>query len=128
MYRGLTVIAIVPVFNESVKIGEVVARMPREIVDDVLVVDDGSTDDSAEVARSSGAQVISMDATLGVGAALQIGYDYAVNLAAALARMGRISEAIQSLNAALRINPSDVDARNNLTKLEVLQRTTPAKK
>ena len=78
MYRGLSVIAIVPVFNEEVKIGKVVDRMPREIVDEVLVVDDGSTDDSAEVARSSGAQVISMGATLGVGAALQIGYDYAV--------------------------------------------------
>ena len=78
MYRGLSVIAIVPVFNEEAKIGEVVGRMPREIVDEVLVVDDGSTDDSAEVARSSGAQVISMGATLGVGAALQIGYDYAV--------------------------------------------------
>ena len=55
MYRGLSVIAIVPVFNEEAKIGKVVTRMPREIVDDVLVVDDGSTDDSAEVARSSGA-------------------------------------------------------------------------
>ena len=78
MYRGLSVIAIVPVFNEEAKIGKVVTRMPREIVDNVLVVDDGSTDDSAEVARASGAQVISMGATLGVGAALQVGYDHAV--------------------------------------------------
>ncbi len=78
MYRGLSVIAVAPVFNEAAKIGKVVARMPREIVDEVLVVDDGSTDDSAEVARSSGAQVISMGATPGVGAALRTGYEYAV--------------------------------------------------
>jgi len=78
MYRVLSVIAIVPVFNEAAKIGEVVTRMPREIVDDVLVVDDGSTDNSSKVARSFGAQVISMGATLGVGGALQVGYDYAV--------------------------------------------------
>ena len=42
--------------------------------------------------------------------------------------MGRISEAIEQLKAALRINPSNVDARNNLTKLEALQKTDPAKK
>lgn len=78
MYRGLSIIAIVPVFNEEAKIGEVVGRMPRQVVDEVLVVDDGSTDHSAEVARSFGAQVISMGATLGVGAALQTGYEYAV--------------------------------------------------
>jgi dolichol-phosphate mannosyltransferase len=79
MYRDLNVIAIVPVFNEEAKIAKVVTRIPREVVDEVLVIDDGSTDDSAEVARSSSAKVISMDATLGVGAALQMGYDYAVS-------------------------------------------------
>lgn len=78
MYRALSIIAIVPVFNEEAKIGEVIGRMPRQVVDEVLVVDDGSTDHSAEVARSFGAQVISMGATLGVGAALQTGYEYAV--------------------------------------------------
>jgi dolichol-phosphate mannosyltransferase len=78
MYRGLSVIAIVPVFNEAAKIGKVIARVPRQIVDEILVVDDGSTDDSAEVARSGDAHVISLDATLGVGAALRAGYAYAV--------------------------------------------------
>jgi protein O-mannosyl-transferase len=50
------------------------------------------------------------------------------NLGAALGQMGRISEGIEQLEAALRINPNDVDARNNLTKLQAMQKTTPAKK
>lgn len=78
MYRGLSVIAIVPVFNEAGKIERVVRRIPDQIVDKILVVDDGSTDNSAEVARAAGAQVISMDAVIGVGAALRAGYEYAV--------------------------------------------------
>jgi|SRR5882724_206649 len=49
------------------------------------------------------------------------------DLGAALALMGRISEAIEELKSALRINPNNSDARNNLTKLEALQKTTPAK-
>jgi len=48
------------------------------------------------------------------------------NLAAALAQIGRTSEAIEQLKAALKINPIDFDARNNLTKLEALQKSTPA--
>jgi tetratricopeptide (TPR) repeat protein len=49
-------------------------------------------------------------------------------LAIALAQMGQVSEAIEQLKAALRIKPYDTDIRNNLTKLEALQKTAPAKK
>lgn len=74
MYRGLRVIAMAPVLDEEQKIGEVVRRTPRDVVDDLLVIDDGSTDRSAEVAREGGARVISMGRVAGVGAALRAGY------------------------------------------------------
>ncbi len=78
MYRGLSVIAIAPVLDEEVKIGHVVRRTPRDVVDELLVVDDGCSDRSPEVARELGANVISMGRTVGVGAALRAGYAYAV--------------------------------------------------
>jgi dolichol-phosphate mannosyltransferase len=78
MYRGLSVIAIAPVLDEEHKIGEVVRRTPRPLVDEVLVVDDGSRDRSREVARDAGATVLEMGRTVGVGAALRAGYRHAV--------------------------------------------------
>ncbi len=68
-----------PVFNEEQKIGEVVRRVPRDVVDEVLVIDDGSTDRSVEVAESMGATSISLGVTIGVGAAIRSGYEYAVS-------------------------------------------------
>jgi dolichol-phosphate mannosyltransferase len=78
MYRDLSVIAIAPVLNEETKIGEVVQRVSRHVVDEVLVVDDGSDDSSADVARSLGATVLPMGRVVGVGAAIRAGYEYAL--------------------------------------------------
>lgn len=77
MFQGQRIIAIVPAHNEQHKIVHVVTRTPRDIVDCLLVVDDGSTDDTAAVARSRGAQVMSLGKVLGVGAALRCGLTYA---------------------------------------------------
>jgi len=70
----LKVVAIAPVWNEEEKIGEVVCRTPRPLVDELLVIDDGSTDRSVEVARELGARVISMGSVVGVGKALRAGF------------------------------------------------------
>ena len=78
MYKGFTVITLIPVFNEQAKIVSVLSRLPREIIDEVAVLDDGSTDQSAEIARQLGATVLSMEKRTGVGAALRRGYHYAL--------------------------------------------------
>ena len=77
MYKSRKIGLIAPAFNEAVKIAEVVRRTPRDIVDVVLVVDDGSTDATASVARDNGAEVISLPRVCGVGAAIRSGYDEA---------------------------------------------------
>lgn len=78
MYKGLRILAVVPAYDEEKKIGRVVERIPREVVDDILVVDDGSTDRTAEVARRGGARVISLGSVEGVGRAILTGYRQAM--------------------------------------------------
>lgn len=77
MYRALRSALVVPVLDEEKKIGEVVRRAPRDVVDAVLVVDDGSRDRSPDVAREGGAEVLPMGRTVGVGAALRAGFRWA---------------------------------------------------
>src|SRR3954454_8818963 len=78
VFRSLKVIGIAPVLDEEKKIGEVVRRVPRDVVDEMLVVDDGCTDRSPQVARELGANVLPMGRKCGVGAGLRAGYQYAV--------------------------------------------------
>src|SRR6188474_3350780 len=78
MFRGLRVLAMAPVLDEEAKIGAVVRRVPREVVDEVLVIDDGCTDRSPDVARAEGATVLSMGRRVGVGAGIRAGFRYAV--------------------------------------------------
>lgn len=80
MYRGLKVIAIAPALDEEAKIGEVVRRVPRPLVDEMLVMDDGSRDRTAAVARERGATVGTMGRVTGVGAAIREGYRRALAL------------------------------------------------
>ena len=71
-------VAIVPAFNEEASIGAVVGELAAYDPGlRVVVVDDGSTDRTAEVARASGAKVISLPFNLGIGGAVQTGFRYA---------------------------------------------------
>ena len=54
----IRVAAVIPVINEAGAIGPTVTRLPRDIVDAVIVVDGGSTDSTASEARTAGAEVI----------------------------------------------------------------------
>jgi glycosyltransferase involved in cell wall biosynthesis len=71
-------LAIVPAYNEADAIGATVEAIRRLAADfDVLVVDDGSADTTAELARAAGATVLRLPFNLGIGAAVQSGYVYA---------------------------------------------------
>src|SRR3954467_12480470 len=65
----------IPAYNEEESVAAVVAAVHAELPEvDVLVVDDGSSDQTAEVARQSGARVASLPFNQGLGSALQTGY------------------------------------------------------
>jgi CTP:molybdopterin cytidylyltransferase MocA len=68
-------IAVITAFNEAPVIERVVSTLPEGL--DVLVVDDGSTDATAEIARAAGARVVSHPVNRGLGAALRTGLEIA---------------------------------------------------
>jgi hypothetical protein len=71
-------LAFVPAWNEEESLPAVLDELRMELPDaDVLVIDDGSTDRTAEVAGKHGAQVLSFDENKGLRAAIAAGYGYA---------------------------------------------------
>ncbi|MEA2267548.1 MAG: hypothetical protein QOC64_158, partial [Solirubrobacteraceae bacterium] len=72
-------LAIIPAYNEAASVADVVANLRRKAPGfDALVVDDGSTDATAAVARAAGARVVRHPFNLGIGGAVQSGYRFAL--------------------------------------------------
>jgi len=68
------VLAIVPAFNEGQSLGGVITELVGlTAAPDVLVIDDGSSDDTADVARRLGAHVVVLPYNCGIGATVQAG-------------------------------------------------------
>jgi len=76
--RG-NLLIVIPAYNEAGRVGSVVRDVRETMPDaDILVIDDGSADNTADEAASAGALVARLPLNSGYGAALQTGYKFAV--------------------------------------------------
>ena len=72
MYKGKKISVIIPALDEETSIANVINDLPKEIVDEVIVVDNGSSDSTGSVAEKAGAKVVK-EGVKGYGAACQKG-------------------------------------------------------
>jgi len=108
----LKVAAVIPAYNEEKTVASVV-RAVREApsISEVIVVDDGSTDKTAQVARQAGARVVSLETNVGKGGAMKAGAlatdaDIIVYLDADL--MGLTREHVELLAAPVLKQEADI--------------------
>ncbi|MBI3602292.1 MAG: glycosyltransferase family 2 protein [Candidatus Omnitrophica bacterium] len=74
------ILIIIPAFNESGNITRTIADIKKQNLPvDILVIDDGSTDTTAQEACQAGVQVISLPFNVGIGGAVQTGFQYALH-------------------------------------------------
>jgi len=76
LYKNKKIIVVMASLNEEGKIGSGVSKVPRDLIDEVVVVDDGSVDNTAEEARLAGATVLRHEKNLGAGAGYRSGFFY----------------------------------------------------
>lgn len=94
-----TILALIPGYQEGPRIARVVEGARRHLP--VLVVDDGSTDDTASQAEAAGATVLRQVPNQGKGAALRAGFRYA---------LGEGAEAVVTLDADGQHDPAEISA------------------
>jgi glycosyltransferase involved in cell wall biosynthesis len=71
-------LAVIPAYNEAHTLRSVIQSLRRDAPQfDVLVIDDGSTDRTSEIAEAAGVPVLRQPFNLGIGGAVQAGFEYA---------------------------------------------------
>ncbi len=101
LFRGTpsqNITVVIPAYNEEVSIGSIVL-LTKLYADNVVVVDDGSTDRTAEVARKAGAQVIVQGTSKGKAESLKTGFTAANDLGA---------DIIVTMDSDGQHNPADI--------------------
>lgn len=77
--KAKSTLVVLPAFNEEASVGAVIAEVYSAVSGiSCLVVDDGSTDKTAEISLLAGAEVIQLPYNLGVGGAMRVGFNYAI--------------------------------------------------
>lgn len=78
MADSFRALVIIPAHNEEGAIGRVLDELTQHVPDlDVVVINDGSRDSTAQIVRSKGVKVLDLPCNLGVGAAVQTGFKHA---------------------------------------------------
>ena len=107
MSHDQSTLILIPSYNAARTLGELISRLQASTPLPILVIDDGSTDETSAIALSSGVMCITVPTNQGKGAALKIGFEYAI-------RMGYC--AVITIDADLQHLPEEIPrfvARND---------------